>query len=42
MYSITISPPITRIENSGNSGRLIKRIHTLMLSIENNSINVTI
>ena len=39
MYSITISPPIPIIKNYGNSGRLIKRIHTLMLSIENNFTN---
>lgn len=36
MFSKTISPPIPIIENYGNSGRLIKRKHILMLSIENN------
>ena len=39
MFSITISPPIPIIKNYGNSGRLIKRKHTLMLSIENNFSN---
>jgi hypothetical protein len=35
----TISPPIPIIKNYGNSGRLIKRKHILMLSIENNFTN---
>ena len=39
MTARTISPPIPIIKNYGNSGRLIKRIHTLMLSIENNFTN---
>ena len=39
MFSKTISPPIPIIKNYGNSGRLIKRKHTLMLSIEINFSN---
>lgn len=39
MFSISVSPPIPIIKNYGNSGRLIKRKHTLMLSIEINFPN---
>ena len=39
MFSKTISPPIPIIKNYGNSGRLIKRKHILMLSIESNFSN---